>query len=84
MVQEESAVTLSLGVKAEKMPTVKKMKGNVHSKQIDVEIVDKSMTRSKHRFHLRRYNLQEHLSGKTYDGKIRDWFLAVPMERASL
>jgi hypothetical protein len=69
MVQEESAVTLSLGVKAENMPTVKKMKGNVHSKQIDVEIVDKSMTRSKHRFHLRRYNLQEPLSGKTYDGK---------------
>ncbi len=55
--REEDITLFSLG--AGELPNVRDFKGNVHSKQVDVAIVEPSGAKKNFRFYLRKYDLQD-------------------------
>ena len=55
--REEDITLFSLG--AGELPNVRDFKGNVHSKQVDVAIVEPSGAKKNFRFDLRKYDLQD-------------------------
>jgi len=55
--REEEITTFSLG--AGELPNTRELTGDVHSKSVDVKIVNKSGEENTYRFYLRRYNLKD-------------------------
>ncbi|MFQ5721409.1 MAG: hypothetical protein ACE5GI_02830 [Candidatus Aminicenantales bacterium] len=55
--KEEEITLFSLG--AGELPNVRDFKGNVHSKEVDVKVVEPSGTEKNFRFYLRKYDLQD-------------------------
>jgi hypothetical protein len=50
------------------MPTVRDMTGTIHSKNVEVKVVDKSGQTKNYRFHLEKYVLKDETSGYTRNG----------------
>jgi hypothetical protein len=55
--REEEITSFSLG--AGELPTIRELKGDVHSKDIDVKVVSKTGQAKNYKFYLRMYNLKD-------------------------
>jgi hypothetical protein len=64
---EEEMTKFSLGVR--ELATIRDLTGNVHTKQVDVAIKNKSGVTTKYRLHLRQYALRDEVNNLRHNGR---------------
>lgn len=65
--QKEQDIAL-FSLAEREMPSIRDMTGTIHSKIVDVKVVDKSGQTKNYRFYLERYHLKDEASGYTRNG----------------
>jgi len=65
--QKEQDIAL-FSLAEREMPTIRDMTGTIHSKTVDVKVVDKSGQTKNYRFYLEQYALKDEASGYTRNG----------------
>ncbi|MFO7733977.1 MAG: hypothetical protein R6X21_10050 [Candidatus Aminicenantes bacterium] len=64
---EEEMTKFSLGVR--ELATIRDLTGNVHTKQVDVAIKNKSGATTKYRLHLKQYALRDEVNNLRHNGR---------------